>query len=102
SPLLHSTCALSLDDALPICSQILTSCGLTTLTMVRLISAARATTTEPAAGAATSSSTTSARKRERDMCVLPQERSNSSFAARSRSEEHTSELQSPDHLVCRL
>src|SRR5258708_23754916 len=25
-----------------------------------------------------------------------------SDAARSRSEEHTSELQSPDHLVCRL
>src|SRR5947208_7934772 len=25
-----------------------------------------------------------------------------SFAAGSRSEEHTSELQSPDHLVCRL
>src|SRR5258708_39763863 len=24
------------------------------------------------------------------------------IAARSRSEEHTSELQSPDHLVCRL
>src|SRR5258708_22030013 len=26
----------------------------------------------------------------------------SSFVAASRSEEHTSELQSPDHLVCRL
>src|SRR5258708_21482313 len=26
----------------------------------------------------------------------------SSFAVRMRSEEHTSELQSPDHLVCRL
>src|SRR5258708_25393373 len=25
-----------------------------------------------------------------------------SFAGESRSEEHTSELQSPDHLVCRL
>src|SRR5258708_29930051 len=25
-----------------------------------------------------------------------------SLAARARSEEHTSELQSPDHLVCRL
>src|SRR5258708_26401499 len=32
---------------------------------------------------------------------LPRERSPDS-PARSRSEEHTSELQSPDHLVCRL
>src|SRR5258708_31043678 len=31
-------------------------------------------------------------------CVEPR----SSRASRSRSEEHTSELQSPDHLVCRL
>src|SRR5215216_7891783 len=28
--------------------------------------------------------------------------SSTSFAPRRRSEEHTSELQSPDHLVCRL
>src|SRR5258708_31636298 len=29
-------------------------------------------------------------------------RSGTGAAARTRSEEHTSELQSPDHLVCRL
>src|SRR5258708_22940274 len=32
----------------------------------------------------------------------PFPRRRSTFLARSRSEEHTSELQSPDHLVCRL
>src|SRR5258708_28443208 len=30
------------------------------------------------------------------------ERSAKDFVGRDRSEEHTSELQSPDHLVCRL
>src|SRR3990170_1787850 len=33
---------------------------------------------------------------------VPASRRRSSMAEKSRSEEHTSELQSPDHLVCRL
>src|SRR5438552_10008013 len=32
----------------------------------------------------------------------PELSGSATIAARSRSEEHTSELQSPDHLVCRL
>src|SRR5258708_23757761 len=43
--------------------------------------------------------------RSASSCALPTPTARSTCptrAARSRSEEHTSELQSPDHLVCRL
>src|SRR5690348_17882639 len=36
------------------------------------------------------------------ICAWPSARNHASAARRSRSEEHTSELQSPVHLVCRL
>src|SRR5947208_6862740 len=39
-------------------------------------------------------------RRSSDRCRVPP--GTPAAAARSRSEEHTSELQSPDHLVCRL
>src|SRR5258708_29732859 len=35
-------------------------------------------------------------------CYGFSQKGNGLFHSRSRSEEHTSELQSPDHLVCRL
>src|SRR5258708_19971970 len=38
----------------------------------------------------------------RPPCVTLLSRLTSSLQPRNRSEEHTSELQSPDHLVCRL
>src|SRR5258708_26639165 len=36
------------------------------------------------------------------LCKLVNEAKNSAILVTDRSEEHTSELQSPDHLVCRL
>src|SRR5258708_13479189 len=37
------------------------------------------------------------------VCSVPEKKSSvAAFTDESRSEEHTSELQSPDHLVCRL
>ena len=37
-----------------------------------------------------------------ELANAPMQESNAPSPQRSRSEEHTSELQSPDHLVCRL
>src|SRR5258708_25147705 len=47
---------------------------------------------------------TSLKKRVIDCCDCVLARSSAAFfgSRSSRSEEHTSELQSPDHLVCRL
>src|SRR5207244_11686542 len=45
---------------------------------------------------------TGTRRARRPPTGSPSRRTRSRGVARDRSEEHTSELQSPDHLVCRL
>src|SRR5258708_31407063 len=42
------------------------------------------------------------RRADRERCPTPDRRSCCPAERPGRSEEHTSELQSPDHLVCRL
>src|SRR5258708_38429851 len=49
-----------------------------------------------------STATAHSRQRCRDYFRAKQAGSRPGWATISRSEEHTSELQSPDHLVCRL
>src|SRR5207244_11587331 len=80
--------ALSLHDALPICRASLNSCApnaWANINLVRVSPVARARIRRPRLSAAAT-----VRKRP------------SHAGQRHRSEEHTSELQSPDHLVCRL
>src|SRR5215216_6395148 len=56
----------------------------------------------PASASASSLRPSMARKSEYQWCAVAYEGSSSMARRYSRSEEHTSELQSPDHLVCRL
>src|SRR5690606_40376201 len=86
-PCSSGTYSLSLHDALPISA----SSSRQRATICTTIRAARFLTAFPASGPA-AQATAEARSRKR----LP------SSSARSRSEEHTSELQSREKLVCRL
>src|SRR5438552_9161739 len=76
----------------------------TTLFRSRLASGAVPVGSKPPASARPRSDRASARRRrapfaQREVC---QQRDKCNQPSGGRSEEHTSELQSPDHLVCRL
>src|SRR5207244_13406845 len=80
------THTLSLHDALPISSR----------------RRATASSSRPMSTARSCGSTTAATRSSRRIPRRSPRCSRSCAATASRSEEHTSELQSPDHLVCRL
>src|SRR5207244_13576442 len=94
--------ALSLHDALPICFGSRASAA-------TFVSQRAASATSASLRSSTSTSSwdgrpgrlaTSSARRDSRSATTP--RGGSTVSTEKRSEEHTSELQSPDHLVCRL
>src|SRR5207244_11001741 len=97
SPSTTSTYTLSLHDALPICSGIFG----TSISMARR--RWRWSGAESESIWTTSGTTSPPIRRIRSPSVIVgSTRRHTLGLGTSRSEEHTSELQSPDHLVCRL
>src|SRR5207244_11081001 len=86
---------LSLHDALPICLNVLSKATYPLLLRVR-----RGRAVPPKRIA--DSCANPHRRETRRPCQRPNAKIGSETRRLRRSEEHTSELQSPDHLVCRL